>query len=232
MEFLINKSNKYSSLLVVLYIFFSIVKIYAQINEHFLTQSFILVFSNLLLILPFLFENRPEKFLPLFKFLFFLTIGEAIIVYYDNPILLNSGMVFYLLSKISLLMILKRNRENEKIFKTSRVIITSLSIIFAFSVIYIFYNTASVSFFTSILILLYSAFTTYLFIHIFYFKDNRFKKYFVIGLILLIIHDISGGFNFFHALIDKNFIYSYLFISSGNLILFYGFWKSRNVIFA
>jgi hypothetical protein len=100
----------------------------------------------------------------------------------------------------------------------------------SFSIGYFVYNDTNLDISSSFLIIIDSVVQALFFSYIFYFKKYSGVNYIQIGIVLLSLHDIFGGFNIFNHNVDKNFIVSFSLISIGNFILGFGLWKSRVVI--
>ncbi len=211
--------------LYVFYLFFSLLKINAQIQVNFGFQCLFVLLSNVILIFPFFNQFEFKKFEHIFKFFVFITLGEIFIVFFENPFLIKFGMLFYLLAKISLLVIFNRSRIDYNFKSILNFLYLFIPIFLGFFLCFFLFNTSSVDLLTAVMIITYSAVATYLFTYIFFFKKFEGKEFVIIGLLLSCFHDILGGFNFFHSIIDKNFIVSYVLIFIGNLSLFYGLWK-------
>ena len=228
---LLNLSVYKSYSILAIYLIFSILKIYGQYLEDYLIQTIFLFLSNLLLVLPFIKNNQPGYDKKILFFFTFLFLGQSIIIFYNKPEFLKLGMVFYILSKIIILLILD-HQHKEIGFKTRQDYWKILGPqVASFGLAYLLYNDSKLDSFTSILVILYSQLGALLLTYILYLNNLRNQLYIKLGLILLLFHDSIGGFNFFHHKFDTYFILTYSLIIAGNYLLGLGLWSSRKELY-
>lgn len=209
------------------YIIACLAKIYFQINFNYYFQCLILIWLNYILIFPFL---REYFYVLKFKILLYfviLSLGEFIIIFHSNLILLKFGILFYLLSKFGMLLLLKNSLKDFRITTFSDAIKIVGPQIISFTLGFLIYNNADIDLSLSVLIIIYAVLSALIFSYTFYFKNFMGAKTIVIGLILISIHESFGGFNFFNQNIDEDFVISFSLISVGKYFLGLGFWQSR-----
>lgn len=213
--------------LLVIYSALCLGKIYFQVYFSYVFQSLFLIAANYILIYPFF--KAPNYLLKDKVLLYFviLSLGEFIIIFYEDLIFLKLGIFFYLSSKFVLLLLLKNTLEDFRLLTIKDFCMILGPQFVSFALGYLIYNHANVDISLSILIIVYAVVEALIFSYIFYFKSYYGVNIVRIGLILISLHDVYGGYNFFNQNLDKYFILSFLLISSGKFFLGLGLWKSR-----
>lgn len=217
-------------ILLSLYLLLCLAKIYFQIFFDSKLQLSFLIGANCILAYPFFKAHYLHYRVNVLSYFVLITIGESLIVFYEDLTFLKQGIAFYLFSKIALILIF-RNFVKEYMFNNPMDFFKILGPqLLSFSIGYFVYNDTNLDISSSFLIIIDSVVQALFFSYIFYFKKYSGVNYIQIGIVLLSLHDIFGGFNIFNHNVDKNFIVSFSLISIGNFILGFGLWKSRVVI--
>jgi hypothetical protein len=217
-------------ILLPLYLLLCLAKIYFQIFFDSKLQLSFLIAANTLLAYPFFKADYFQYRVNVLSYFVLITIGEFLIIFYEDLTFLKQGIAFYLFSKIALILIF-RNSVKEYMFNNPLDFFKILGPqLLSFTIGYFVYNDTNLDISSSFLIIIVSVVQALFFSYIFYFKKHSGVNFIRFGIVFLSIHDIFGGFNIFNHNVDKNFVVSFLLISIGNFILGFGLWKSRVVI--
>mgnify|MGYP006934650737 FL=1 len=223
--------NVYESIILSsMYLLLCLAKIYFQIFFDSKLQLSFLIVANTLLAYPFFKAHYFQYRIHVLSYFLLITIGESTIVFYEDLTFLKQGIAFYLFSKIALILVF-RNSLKEYMFNNTVDFFKILGPqLLSFAIGYFVYNDNNLDISTSFLIIIESVMQALFFSYIFYFKNHSGVNFLRIGIVLLSLHDIFGGFNIFNHNVDKNFIVSFSLISMGNFLLGFGLWKSRIVM--
>ncbi len=217
-------------ILLLLYFLLCLAKIYFQIFFDSKFQLIFLIVANTILTYPFFKAYYYQQRVNVLFYFALITIGESLIVFYEDLIFLKQGIAFYLFSKIPLILIFQNFIKEFMLNKSINFLKIVGPQLLSFTIAYFVYNDTNLDISSSFLIIIYAFVQALMFSYIFYFNNHSGGRLISIGIVFLSLHDIFGGFNFFNHNVDKNFIVSFLLISIGNLILGFGLWKSRFVV--
>ncbi|MCP9754416.1 hypothetical protein EGI26_04475 [Lacihabitans sp. CCS-44] len=215
--------------LLLIYSLFCIAKIYFQIFFDPPLQVLFLVGANILLTYPFFKANFFQPRVSVLWYFLLITIGEIIIVFYEDLDFLKLGMSFYLFSKIALILVFRNTLKDFRLTKLNDFLKILGPQVMSFAIGYMIYNDSNLDISISFLIIIDAVVQALVFSYIFYFKNASGVNFVRAGLVFLSLHDVFGGFNIFNHNVDKDFVVSFVLISTGNFILGYGLWKSRVV---
>jgi hypothetical protein len=160
-----------------------------------------------------------------------LSLGEFIVIFFEEQFFLKLGIVFYLCSKFILLAIFKNTIKDFRLLNGKDFLFILVPQFISFALGYLIYNNSVVDISLSFLIINYAVVEALIFSYIFYFKSYYGVNILRLGLVLISLHDVFGGYNFFNQNIDNHFILSFLLISFGKYFLGLGLWKSRVSIY-
>jgi hypothetical protein len=215
--------------LLLIYSLFCSAKIYFQIFFDPPIQVLFLVGANTLLAYPFFKAKFFQPRVSVLWYFLLITIGEIIIVFYEDLDFLKLGMSFYLFSKIALILVFRNTLKDFRLTKLNDFLKILGPQVVSFAIGYMIYNDSNLDISISFLIIIDAVVQALVFSYIFYFKNGSGVNFVRAGLVFLSLHDVFGGFNIFNHNVDKDFVVSFVLISTGNFILGYGLWKSRVV---
>ncbi|MFC3811488.1 hypothetical protein [Lacihabitans lacunae] len=212
-----NSSNK-TSIYFLVYLMLTFIKIHYQIIEKELIQVFILLCTNTLLWV-YMFDNKDTetKGINYAKlFLAFITLGETYIIFYKNMTFLRLGMMFYLFSRLSLLLIISKGLTRFKLYTPFDYLKVFGPFVSSFILCFFTYNQYQLDFSLVILIISYGVIGSLLVSFLFYQKQSFSNIYLITAILFFTIHDALGGFSFFNYNFDPTFTISYILIALGN----------------
>lgn len=209
-----NKAPVYISVYLLLTFF----KIYFQILGIESVQVLLLLITNVLLWM-YMFEKKDtdKKEINIAKlFLAFITLGETYIIFYKNLTFLRLGVLFYLFSRLSILLILGKGLTGFKLYQPFDYFKVFGPFISSFILCYFTYNEYQLDFSLVVLIISYGVIGSLLVSFLFYQKQNFSNIYLITAILFFTIHDALGGFSFFNYNFDPSFTLSYILIALGN----------------
>lgn len=213
--------------LFFIYSLFCLAKIYFQIFFNPPLQVLFLVVANILLAYPFIKANFFQPRVSVLWYFMLITFGEILIIFYEDLSFLKLGMLFYLFSKIALILVFRNTLRDFRLTKLSDFLKILGPQLLSFVIGYMIYNDSNLNISISFLIIIEAVVQALVFSYIFYFKNANGVNLVRSGLVFLSLHDVFGGFNIFNFNVDKDFVISFFLISMGNFILGNGLWKSR-----
>lgn len=129
---------------------------------------------------------------------------------------LRLGMMFYLLSRLSLLLIISKGLTRFKLYTPFDYLKVFGPFVSSFILCFFTYNEYQLDFSLVILIISYGVIGSLLVSFLFYQKQNFSNIYLITAILFFTIHDALGGFSFFNYNFDPTFTVSYILIALGN----------------
>ena len=209
------------------YLILGSLKVFGQIHYQIAYQIVILLATNLLLVFPFLKNYQKGYDFRIILYFIFIFLGQSIIIFYENLTFLKLGMLFYILAKIMILLTFDHQHREIRLKMTKDYWKILSPQVLSFGLAYLLYNDSKLDSTTSILIIIYSELGAFLFTYLLYLNNLKNQIFIKVGLVILLIHDTVGGYNFFHYHFDTHFVITYILLIAGNYLMGYGLWCSR-----